>query len=205
MKKTLFSVIAAAAMMTGICGCNSLGTSSNAIGGAINGATIGNVLTSVLGIDKVPATTLVGNWNYKQPGCAFTSSDLLTKAGGEVVAAQIKEKLASQYAALGINAVNTSATFSEEGKFVINFAGKKFGGTYTYDEANDKIAMKATFFSFNCYTKRTSNGIALLFEASKLLQIMQMATALSGNTTLQTVGDLSKSYDGLRIGFDMKR
>ncbi len=34
---------------------------------------------------------------------------------------------------------------------------------------------------------------------------MQMATALSGNTTLQTVGDLSKSYDGLRIGFDMKR
>ena len=30
-------------------------------------------------------------------------------------------------------------------------------------------------------------------------------SAMSGNQTLQTIGTLSKSYDGLRIGFDMTK
>jgi len=207
MKKTLSSLLVAAAVMLGICSCgnSSLGSQTSALGGILNGSAIGDVLVSVLGVDKVSATTLVGTWAYYQPGCAFTSKDLLSKAGGEVAASQIKQKLASQYSSLGINTTNTSVTFSEKGEFVLQFAGKKLGGTYTYDEANDKISMKATFITLNCYTKRTSKGISLLFEASKLLQVMQMATALSGNAQLQTVGELSKSYDGLRIGFDMKR
>jgi hypothetical protein len=29
-------------------------------------------------------------------------------------------------------------------------------------------------------------------------------SALSGNTSLQTIGDLAGNYDGVRIGFDMK-
>ena len=207
MKKTLSSLFVAAVVMLGICGCTagSLGSQASALGGILNGSTIGDVLVSVLGVDKVKATDLVGTWTYYQPGCAFTSKDLLSKAGGEVAASQIKQKLATQYASLGINTANTEVTFSEAGKFELVFAGKRFGGTYTYDEANDKIAMKATFLTLNCYTKRTSKGISLLFEASKLLQIMQMATALSGNEQMQTIGDLSKNYDGLRIGFDMKR
>ena len=59
--------------------------------------------------------------------------------------------------------------------------------------------------SINCYAKKNSDGIGLLFEASKLLTIMQAMTAMSGNATAQTIGDLSKNYDGLRIGFDYKK
>lgn len=29
--------------------------------------------------------------------------------------------------------------------------------------------------------------------------------SLSGNTTVSTIGDLSKNYDGVRIGFDLKK
>jgi len=29
--------------------------------------------------------------------------------------------------------------------------------------------------------------------------------ALSGNDTVQKVGKLSKNYDGIRLGFDMKK
>lgn len=207
MNRTLKSLLVAAAVMLGVtsCGTGSLGQQTSALGGILNGSTVGDVLISVLGVDHVKASQLVGRWTYLQPGCAFTSKDLLSKAGGEVAANQIKQKLASHYATLGINTVNTEVMFTENGRFTMTFAGRKFGGTYTYDEANDKIAMKATFLTLNCYTKRNSKGISLLFEASKLLQIVQMATALSGNTSLQTVGELSKNYDGLRIGFDMKR
>jgi len=28
---------------------------------------------------------------------------------------------------------------------------------------------------------------------------------MSGNKDLQAIGDLSKNYDGVRVGFDMKR
>ena len=30
-------------------------------------------------------------------------------------------------------------------------------------------------------------------------------SAMSGSKDLQTIGDLSKNYDGVRVGFDMKR
>ena len=59
--------------------------------------------------------------------------------------------------------------------------------------------------SITCYTKREINGISILFEAKKLLTVLQTMSALSGNTNLQTIGDLSKQYDGVRVGFDMKR
>jgi hypothetical protein len=29
--------------------------------------------------------------------------------------------------------------------------------------------------------------------------------ALSGRTDLQTIGELSKQYEGVRVGFDMKK
>jgi len=30
-----------------------------------------------------------------------------------------------------------------------------------------------------------------------------VAAAMSGNSTLQTVGELSKQYEGVRLGFEM--
>ena len=59
--------------------------------------------------------------------------------------------------------------------------------------------------SFHCYAKKNSDGIGLLFEAKKLLTLLQTAAALSGNSTLNSISDLSKNYDGLRIGFDYKK
>jgi hypothetical protein len=44
-----------------------------------------------------------------------------------------------------------------------------------------------------------------LFEAKKLLQILQTVAAVSGNSTISTIGDLSKNYDGMRMGLDMSR
>ena len=41
--------------------------------------------------------------------------------------------------------------------------------------------------------------------SKNLLKVLQVAAAMSGNSTLQTVGDLSKQYDGVRLGFDISR
>lgn len=182
-------------------GCGNMSQVLNAIQ---NGSVI-NAITSVIGLDKVSAQNLIGSWSYSGPGCAFTSENLLAKAGGEVAAAQIEEKVKPYYDQVGISASNTQITFNQDGTFSSRIAGTNFSGTYTFDESSQQIKLKGMLLSINCYTKREINGISILFEAKKLLTVLQTMSALSGNANLQTIGDLSKQYDGVRVGFDMKR
>lgn len=177
----------------------------NVISAATNPQTIGNVLTSVLGLDKVTKSSLIGTWKYEQPGCAFTSKNLLAQAGGEAVATSIKEKLAGYYSTMGVKASNTQVTFNQDGTFKAKIAGKSWQGNWTFDEANYKITMQGLLLNVNCYAKKNANGIGLLFEAKKLLTVLQTMATLSGNQTAQSIGDLSKNYDGVRVGFDMKK
>ncbi|MBQ3631349.1 MAG: DUF4923 family protein [Prevotella sp.] len=203
MKKLSVLVIAAALLLSG---CNM--STLNGIGqmdSATAGATIGNVIASVLGLNKMTRQDIFGAWTYTGPGCAFTSDQLLAKAGGEVAAAEIKTKIEPTYKKLGIKASNTSVTFNEDGTFTARFAGKQLSGNYTFDEATYKVTMQTLLLSLNCYAKKNINGIGLLFESSKLLTLLQTMAALSGDATFQTVGELSKNYDGLRLGFDYKR
>lgn len=84
-------------------------------------------------------------------------------------------------------------------------AENEASGKYTFDEANAKITMKGLLFDINCYAKREYGGIALLFESKKLLTVLQTMAALSNDDTYKKFGELSKNYDGIRIGFDMKK
>ena len=84
-------------------------------------------------------------------------------------------------------------------------AGKSISGTYTYDPNTCQIQMKTLFFTLPAYAKKTTTGMSILFESKKLLSVLQTLAAISGNSSLQTIGDLSKNYDGVRIGFDMSR
>jgi hypothetical protein len=65
--------------------------------------------------------------------------------------------------------------------------------------------MKTLLFNINCFAKREVGGISILFESKKLLTVLQTMAALSGNDTAQKIGELSKNYDGVRLGFDMKK
>ena len=208
--KKIFISMAVVALM--VCGCGVNGIGSGVLSGGQNtnatantGATIGNILQSVLGGNaKLTQQQLIGTWTYTRPGCAFTSEKLLAQAGGEVVASEIKTKLQPSYQKVGITSSNTQVTFNQDGTFSAKIAGKSWSGKYTFDAANSKITMQGLLLNINCYAKRNSDGIGLLFESKKLLSLLQTMSALSGNQTLQDVGELSKNYDGVRLGFDMK-
>lgn len=209
MKKIFISMAVGALLVCG-CGMNGMGTGmlsggQNANTTANTGATIGNILQSVLGGNsKLTQQQLVGTWTYTRPGCAFTSEKLLAQAGGEVVASEIKTKLQPSYQKVGITSSNTQVTFNQDGTFSAKIAGKNWTGKYTFDAANSKVTMQGLLLNINCYAKRNSDGIGMLFESKKLLTLLQTMSALSGNQTLQDVGELSKNYDGVRLGFDMK-
>lgn len=187
-------------VLLGATGTTTDGSAASSAGGAL-----GNILSSVLGGSAKPTQQqIIGSWTYSQPGCAFTSEKLLAQAGGEVVAAEIKTKLQPTYQKLGVKSSNTSLVLKEDKTFAASFAGKSFSGTYTFDESSSKITLQGMLLNINGYMKRNSDGVALLFESSKLLTLLQTISALSGNTSIQAVGEISKSYDGLRLGFDFR-
>jgi len=211
MKKTLLSLIAASALL--VSGCALMNPSATeddtsllgAIFGSISGKDAANAIASVIGLTKFTEADLVGAWKYSAPGCAFTSEKLLAKAGGEVVAGQIKEKLGPYYQKFGVKAANTFFTFAEDKSFTGKIFGFPLSGTYTYDESKSMVQMKTLLLTVNGYVKKNVDGIAFLFDADKLLSIMQMVASVSNDTTLATIGELSKQYDGVKIGFDMKK
>lgn len=200
MKKVILGFAAFACLTMASCG-----NMSQVLGAMTNGTGVVNAISSVIGLDKVKAQNLIATWKYSGPGCAFTSKNLLAKAGGEVAAVQIEQKLLPYYQQVKISENNTYITFNENGTFSSKIAGTPFSGNYTFDEASQKITLKGLLLSVNCYAKKEANGISILFEAKKLLTVLQTMSAMSGNKDLQTIGDLSKNYDGVRVGFDMKQ
>ncbi|WP_276892710.1 DUF4923 family protein [Hallella bergensis] len=175
------------------------------LGAVTNGEALGNVLNSVIGRDKLSQEELCGTWRYDGPGCAFTSESALAKAGGEVAATRIEEKLEPEYAKLGLNANNTFITFKQDGTFVSKIDGKRWSGNYTYDPQTSALTLRGLLFSLNGFATRNGFGISVLFESRKLLSLIQTIAAFSGNTTLNSIGEISKNYDGVRLGFDMKK
>lgn len=210
MKKIKSFIVGMAAMTLVACGGGNIltgvlsglgGTDGNAASG------IGNVLTSVLGLDKVTEAGLVGSWRYVNPGVAFTSTNVLAKAGGEVVAQQIENKLKNVYSSVGVKSSNTYFTFGSNKQFEGKLLGTGLSGTYTYDASTGAINMKTALLGINIngYVTGSANGISLLFEGKKLLSLLQTVASLSGNSTLSAIGELSTNYDGLRLGFDMSK
>ena len=197
----MMAALAAAVLI--LSGC--MGTNTGILSGVDTTSALGNILGSVLGVNKISEANLVGTWKYSAPGCAFTSDNLLAKAGGEVAAQKIKSQLQPQYQSLGISGSNTYFTFKEDKTFSAKLAGKSISGNYTYDASKGTINLQTLLLSMNGYVTMTTSGISLLFESQKILSVLQTLGALSGNTTIGTIGELSKNYDGVRVGFDLMR
>ncbi len=182
------------------------GILSNVLSSVTNSKTVANTISSVIGLNKLTAENLVGTWKYSEPGVAFSSEELLAKAGGEVAATQVREKLVEPYQKVGISSSNTQFTFNEDGTFKSTIAGKSFNGKYTFDESTNELKLKATLITLNGYATRSgTSGVSVLFESKKILTLLQTVASLSGNSTLSTIGDLSTNYDGVRVGFDLEK
>lgn len=188
-----------AGILGGILGANT-GSSSSA-GNIING-----ILDNVIGSGTFKQSDLCAHtWKYSKPGCAFTSENLLAKAGGEIAASKVEETLSTYYSKVGFSNSNTYFKFNEDGSFESKIDGKTWRGTYTFDEKTHAIAMKGLLLSMSGFATKTTSGMSLLFESKKLLTLIQTLTALSGNSTLSTIGNISKNYDGVRVGFEMNK
>ena len=211
MKKMMMAAVAALMLQScgmtnpGVNGGSQMGgTTTNNSGSSIGSNALGGLLDLVVGSVKLSQTDIIGTWSYVEPACAFTSENLLAKAGGSVAAKTVNEKLLPVYKSLHISSGNTQLTFNENGQFTGKIGGFPMSGTYTFDAANGLVKMKS-LTTFTAYLTRSTQGMNFTFESKKILTLLQTVSALSGNTSLSTIGDISKQFNGVRLGFAMKK
>lgn len=179
-------------------------TGSSSTGSCI----INGILNNVIGSATFSQADLCAHtWKYCKPGCAFTSENLLAKAGGEIAASKIEEDLSKYYSKFGFSKSNTYFTFKTDGTFAAKIDGKSWNGTYTFDEKTHAIQLKGLLLSASGFATRTANGISLLFEQKKLLTLVKTLSKLNltGSTTMSAVSSIVDNYDGVRIGFEMTK
>lgn len=178
-------------------------------GGTTTGSSIINgILNNVIGSATFSQADLCAHtWKYSKPGCAFTSENLLAKAGGEIAASKVEEDLSKYYSKFGFSKSNTYFTFKTDGTFAAKIDGKSWNGTYTFDEKTHAIQLKGLLLSASGFATRTANGISLLFEQKKLLTLIKTLSKLNltGSTTMSAVSSIVDNYDGVRIGFEMMK
>ena len=182
-----------------------MGGSSNSSSSA-GSSIINGILNNVIGSGTFSKQDLCAHtWKYSKPGCAFTSENLLAKAGGEIAANKVEEKLGEYYSKFGFSGSNTYFTFKTDGTFAAKIDGKSWQGNYTFDEKTHAIQMKGLLLSMSGYATKTTNGISLLFDQTKLLNLIKTMGALKGSSTLSAIGTIANNYDGMRVGFEMTK
>ena len=109
------------------------------LGDILNSSTVNKVVSAIAGTDaSLTVADLAGTWKYSAPACKFESSDFLKSAGGEVVAASLKTKLATYYTKAGITPSRVSFAFADT-TFVMKYGNAKLNGHIVKDEESGRF------------------------------------------------------------------
>ena len=164
---------------------------------------IEKVVNAVTGNQTIDMT---GTWTYSGSAIEFESDNLLQKAGGAAAAAVAEKRLDEQLAKVGIKDGQVSFTFNADSTFTSTVGKRTMTGTYSYD-ATDKVVHLRYFklLNMNAKVNCTSTNMDLLFNADKLLKLIAFISSKSSSTTLKTISSLADSYDGMMLGFALKK
>ena len=164
---------------------------------------IEKVVNAVTGNQTIDMT---GTWTYSGSAIEFESDNLLQKVGGAAAAAVAEKKLDEQLAKVGIKDGQVSFTFNADSTFTSTVGKRTMTGTYSYD-ATDKVVHLRYFklLNMNAKVNCTSTNMDLLFNSDKLLKLIAFISSKSSSTTLKTISSLADSYDGMMLGFALKK
>ena len=176
----------------------------------VQAQSIGDLLTglgkTLVGDKATTAASLKGTWTYTGPACEFESDNLLSKAGGSAVSTKIENKITPVLKKYGVQGI--VYTFDGNGNYTTKIKKRTIKGTYTFDSKEKTITFKPHYGKE--YTANVSllrNQMTLVFNADKLMHVLQTIsnTAAKQNSTAATINTLMKNYNGMRLGFRLKK
>ena len=167
---------------------------------------LSGVAKAVVGNKATTASSIIGPWTYSGPECQFESENLLAKAGGEMAAKEVEEKMIAVYNKVGMN--NIRYTFNEDGTYSYQMKKRTVTGSYVFDDAAKTITMTGKLgLKTVAYVTVTGNDMSMVFKADKLMSILKTITGAASkvNSTAATINSVAEAYDGLMLGFELKK
>lgn len=167
---------------------------------------LSGVAKAVVGNKATTASSIIGTWTYSGPECQFESENLLAKAGGEMAAKEVEEKMIAVYNKVGMN--NIRYTFNEDGTYSYQMKKRTVTGSYVFDDAAKTITMTGKLgLKTVAYVTVTGNDMSMVFKADQLMSILKTITGAASkvNSTAATINSVAEAYDGLMLGFELKK
>ena len=169
-------------------------------------------LTNIFSSEKQASkNNLVGTWEYSEPAIVFESDNLLAKAGASIASSKIEDKLQEQLSKFGFESGAFSITFNEDGTFSTSFNRTSFPGQYTFSQQEKTLELdygrneKLKGIALKTNVSVGTSSMQLLFNADKLLEFISKVTSSAGDSKLGALTSLLDQYDGMQIGFELKR
>ena len=176
----------------------------------VQAQSIGDLLTglgkTLVGDKATTAASLKGTWTYTGPACEFESDNLLSKAGGSAVSTKIENKITPVLKKYGVQGI--VYTFDGNGNYPTKIKKRTIKGTYTFDSKKKTITFKPHYGKeYTANVSILNNQMTLVFNADKLMHVLQTIsnTAAKQNSTAATINTLMKNYNGMRLGFRLKK
>lgn len=168
------------------------------------GDTVSGIVDGLLTTSDITVAQMAGTWTATGSAVCFQSENLLQKAGGSAAASTIESKLNPYFKQYGLT--GAVLTIDQSGKFSLKVKGVTLSGTITKrSDGNFDFKFQAlgsiSLGSIKTYVEKSTSGLNVMFDASKLKSLITAITSLTGNSLAQTAGSLLDSYQGLCVGF----
>ena len=208
MKKLKVSLVALALMAGATANAQGLSDILKALGGGGDvSSTIGNLIEGVFSKSDITLEDLVGDYVSTGPAVTFKSDNFLQKAGGVAGAAALETKLQPYYEQYGLTGM--TLVVNDDASYIMTVKGIKLSGTVTRNDGDgtftfNLMAMGMKVGQFTAYVEKTGKNLNLMFDATKLKEIISTVGKFSGMTIAKTLGTILDSYDGACVGFKME-
>lgn len=180
------------------------GSRAQSLKDLFNKDNINKVVNAVTG--KIEPIDMTGTWGYSGSAIEFESDNFLKKAGGTAAASLAESKMNQQLAKLGIKDGTMNFTFNADSTFTSTVGKRTLKGTYSYDAPSSTVHLKyLKLLNVNAKVNCSAEKMDILFKSDKLLKILALLGSKSSNATLKTVSSLADSYDGMMLGFELKK
>ena len=168
---------------------------------------LSGAVKQVVGDKATTEATLIGTWDYVGPNCQLKGDDLLTNIGGDAAGEEVEKKMAPIYEKAGLNTIQYTCHEDKTCSYTIK--GKKVEGTYEFDAESKTVTIKAGRLKVKtvAHVVTLGSNMSFVFDADKILSVVKTITgaASSLNTSASTVNKLLEQFDGMMIGFELKK
>lgn len=160
---------------------------------------------TVDGSDYENLSVVAGKWRYDKPYFHADGTTFLGRVGKPIAKSKIKKKLNKVYKKVKLKNRWDYLALNDDGTWQMCILGVTTHGKYSYNPADETLTLKWNGIPLKSYTRREGNKLYITFDADRLLVVLRLIGGITHSESLNMISTLSKNYDNVLLGFEMKQ